>query len=343
MEQSSKKKSLKPIILAVVLLVGGYFGFKKIQFSVTHETTDNAQIETQILPVLPRVSGYIKSLNIKDFDSVSKGQLLAEIDDAELQAQLDELKAGMQQANTEVVNAEATLQNAIATLSVSKGNVTLSEVRKKKAEDDQRRDQQLLNDGAITRKQADDTRFNLETTEQQLTNSKTEYTAAQTRIAILKAGVQRAKDAVAVMQAKIAQVELKLSYTKILAPMSGKIGRKTISEGQFVQAGAPIFSIVNDSTFWVVANFKENQVEALTPGKKVELRVDAYPDQKITGTVASLSEATGAKFALLPPDNSSGNFVKVTQRVPIKIWIDNDKQYRDVLRAGMSVFVVAEK
>jgi membrane fusion protein (multidrug efflux system) len=343
METNKKKLPLKPIILTAVLLVGGYFGFKKIQFSVTHETTDNAQIETQIVPVLPRVSGYIKSLNIKDFDSVGKGQLLAEIDDAELQAQLDELKAAMQQASTEVVNAQATLQNAIATLSVSKGNITLSEVRRKKAEDDQHRDQQLLNDGAITRKQADDSHFNLETAQQQLTNSKSEYTSAQTRIAILNAGVQRAKDAVAVMQTKIAQVELKLSYTKILAPMGGKIGRKTISEGQYVQAGAPLFSIVNDSTFWVVANFKENQVEALTPGKKVELRVDAYPNLKITGTVASLSEATGAKFALLPPDNSSGNFVKVTQRVPIKIWIDNDKQYRDLLRAGMSVFVVAEK
>lgn len=343
MEQNSKKKSLKPIILIAVLLVGGYFGFKKIQFSVTHETTDNAQIETQILPVLPRVAGYIKTLNIKDYDSVSKGQLLVEIDDAELQAQLEEAKAALQQANTEVVNAQATLQNAISTLNVSKGNVTLGEMRFEKAESDNHRDQQLLNDGAVTRKQADDSRFNSTTAKQQLLNAKSEYSAAQSRIAILKAGVQRANDAVAVMRAKIAQIELKISYTKVFAPMGGKIGRKTVSEGQYVQAGAPIFSIVNDSTFWVVANFKENQVAALTPGKKVELRVDAYPDLKITGTVASLSEATGAKFAMLPPDNASGNFVKVTQRVPIKIWIDNDKQYRDLFRAGMSVFVVAEK
>ena len=103
------------------------------------------------------------------------------------------------------------------------------------------------------------------------------------------------------------------------------------------------FSVVNDSTFWIVANFKESQLEALTPGKKVDVRIEAYPDLKATGTIASLSEATGAKFALLPPDNSSGNFVKVTQRIPIKIWIDDVQKYHDMLRAGMSVFIVAEK
>jgi len=112
---------------------------------------------------------------------------------------------------------------------------------------------------------------------------------------------------------------------------------------QFIQAGTPMFSVVNDSTFWIVANFKESQLQALIPGKKVDVRIEAYPDLTVTGTIASLSEATGAKFALLPPDNSSGNFVKVTQRIPIKIWIDDVQKYHDMLRAGMSVFIVAEK
>ena len=295
------------------------------------------------MPVLPRVSGYVKTIGIRDYDSVKKDQLVVELDDAELQAQLVEAEADLQQAKTEILNAEATLQNAISTLAVSKGNVTLADMRKKKSSDDQLRDQQLLADGAITRKQADDSKFMLESTEQQLAISKNEYTAAQSRIAILKANVQKANDAVKIKEAKIAQLQLKLSYTKIYAPLSGKIGKKNVSEGQFVQAGTPLFSVVNDSTFWIVANFKENQVESLTPGKKVEIRIDAFEDAKITGTIASLSEATGAKFALLPPDNSSGNFVKVTQRIPIKIWIDNIQQYHDMLRAGMSVYIVAEK
>lgn len=343
MDASKKKFPVKQILIITVLLIAGYFGFKKIYFSVTHESTDNAQVETQIVPVLPRVSGYVKAVNIRDFDSVKQGQLIVELDDAELQAQMVEAEADVQQAKTEVINAEATLQNAVSTLAVNKANITLNELRKRKADDNQQRDQRLLNDGAITKKQSDDSKFIVESTQQQLIISKSEYTAAQSRIAILKANIQKANDAVRIKQSKIGQLQLKISYTKIYSPLSGKIGKKNISEGQFIQAGTPMFSVVNDSTFWIVANFKESQLEALIPGKKVDVRIEAYPDLTVTGTIASLSEATGAKFALLPPDNSSGNFVKVTQRIPIKIWIDDVQKYHDMLRAGMSVFIVAEK
>jgi membrane fusion protein (multidrug efflux system) len=343
MDASKKKFPVKQIVIITVLLIAGYFGFKKIYFSVTHESTDNAQVETQIVPVLPRVSGYVKAVNVKDFDSVKQGQLIVELDDAELQSQMVEAEADVQQAKTEVINAEATLQNAVSTLAVNKANITLNELRKRKADDDLQRDQRLLNDGAITKKQSDDSKFMVESTQQQLIISKNEYTAAQSRIAILKANIQKANDAVRIKEAKIGQLQLKISYTKIFAPLSGKIGKKNISEGQFIQAGTPMFSVVNDSTFWIVANFKESQLEYLIPGKKVDVRIEAYPDLTVTGTIASLSEATGAKFALLPPDNSSGNFVKVTQRIPIKIWIDDVQKYHDMLRAGMSVFIVAEK
>lgn len=343
MEATRKKIPVKQIVIITALLIGGYFGFKKIYFSLTHETTDNAQIETQIIPVLPRVSGYVKTISLRDFDSVKQGQLIVELDDAELQAQMIEAEADLQQAKTEIVNAQATLQNAVSTLTINKGNISLNEVRKKKSDDDQQRDQKLLADGAITKKQADDSKFNAETTAQLLAISKNEYTAAQSKIAILKANVQKAYDAVKIKEARIGQIQLKISFTKIYAPISGKIGKKNISEGQFIQAGTPLFSIVNDSTFWIVANFKESQLQSLIPGKKVDIRIDAYADEKVTGTIASLSEATGAKFALLPPDNSSGNFVKVTQRIPIKIWIDDVQKYHEMLRAGMSVFIVAEK
>jgi membrane fusion protein (multidrug efflux system) len=338
-----KRLNIKTVVIGLALLTGAYFGIKKIQFSLTHETTDNAQVETQIIPVLPRVSGYLKMVAIKDFDSVAKGQLLAVIDDAELQAQRNEALASLQQAKSDVLNAEAALQNALSTLAVSKGNVTLNELKKKKADADVARDQKLLEGSALTKKQFDDSRFNAETADQQLLNARSEYAAAQSRIAILRSSVQKSKDGIAVIEARIAQFDLKLTYTSIFAPSSGRIGKKNVSEGQLVQAGTPLCSIVNDSTYWIVANFKESQIASLRPGKKVDIRVDAYPDLRIKGTVASLSEATGAKFAMLPPDNASGNFVKVTQRVPIKIWIDDLDQYRSLLRAGMSTFIVAEK
>jgi membrane fusion protein (multidrug efflux system) len=337
-----KKSPVKITLLVLVLLVAAYFGYKKIHFVLTHETTDNAQVETQITPVLPRVAGYVKSIAVKDYDSVKTGQLVVELDDAELQTQLLEMEADFRQAEVDVINAKAALNNAIVSLRVNKGGIDLSQMRRKKAEDDLKRDQGLYADQAITRKQLDDSRFNLETAAQQLENSKTDLTAAQSRIAVLQAGVAKATAGLDVKKAKIEQTRLKLSYTKIYAPQAGRIGKKNVSEGQYVQAGTPLFSIVNDTTYWVIANFKENQLKKLYPGKEVDIEIDAFPDLKIKGEIESLSEATGAKFSLLPPDNASGNFVKVTQRVPVKIRITDINQYRNMLRAGLSVFVSAE-
>ncbi|MDE3253996.1 MAG: HlyD family secretion protein, partial [Bacteroidota bacterium] len=193
-----------------------------------------------------------------------------------------------------------------------------------------------------TKKQLDDSRFALSTSTQQLENSKTDLTAAESRIAVLQAGVLKAEAGLDIKKAKIEQTKLKISYTKIFAPQAGKIGKKNVSEGQFVQAGTPLFSIVNDTTYWVVANFKENQLKKLYPGKEVDLEIDAFPGVSFKGRIESLSEATGAKFSLLPPDNASGNFVKVTQRVPVKIVFTDIEKYKSRLRAGLSVYVVAE-
>ncbi|NCI46983.1 HlyD family secretion protein [Sediminibacterium soli] len=337
-----KKSPVRTIVLVLVLLVAGYFGYQKIAFAVNHETTDNAQVETQITPVLPRVAGFVKTLNVKDYDSVKAGQLVVELDDAELQTQLQEMEADYRQAEVDVINAKAALNNAVVTLRVNKGNIDLNQMRMQKAEDDLKRDQNLFNDQAITRKQLDDSKFVLQTAAQQVDNSKTDLTAAQSRIAVLQAGVSKAEAALGVKKAKIDETKLKLTYTKVFAPQAGKIGKKNVSEGQYVQAGTPLFSIVNDTTYWVVANFKENQLRKLHPGKEVDIEVDAYPDMKLKGRIESLSEATGAKFSLLPPDNASGNFVKVTQRVPVKIQIEDMGKYKSVLRAGLSVNVVAE-
>ncbi len=339
---TEKKSPLKIIILVLVFAVAGYFGYKKIHFILTHETTDNAQIETQITPVLPRVAGYVKSIAVKDYDSVKTGQLVVELDDAELQSQLAEMEADYRQAEVDVTNAKAAQNNAVVSLRVNKGNIDLTQMRKKKADDDLKRDQNLFNDQAITRKQLDDSKFNVESAIQQVENSKTDLVAAESRIAVLQAGVQKAAAGLDVKKAKIEETKLKLTYTKIFAPQAGKIGKKNVSEGQYVQAGTPLFSIVNDTTYWVIANFKENQLKKLYPGKEVDIEIDAFPDAKVKGIIESLSDATGAKFSLLPPDNASGNFVKVTQRVPVKIQIKDINKYRNMLRAGLSVFVSAE-
>ena len=339
-ENSTKKKSpLRLIILGIILIAGAIFGYTKISFALTHETTDNAQIETQIIPVLPRVSGYVKSIAVSDYDSVRTGELVVELDDEELQTQLAQMEADYQAAEADILNAKASLNSAVASTKVNKGAITLNEVKLQQAQEDYERNQRLFADQAITKKQLDDSRYALEAAKQQVNNSGSDYTAANSRIAISQAAIQKAEAALAVKKAAIEQQKLKISYTKIYAPQEGKLGKKNITVGQYVQAGTPLFSIVNDSTYWIVANFKETQIKKFHPGAPVNIELDAYPDVNLTGTIESLSEATGAKFSLLPPDNASGNFVKVTQRVPVKIAINNIDKYRNYLRAGLSAYI----
>jgi membrane fusion protein (multidrug efflux system) len=345
MEEQKKKKqaNIRKVVISTLLVVALYFGGKKVVFSITHETTDNAQIETSIVPVLTRIAGYVKNISIKDYDSVGQNQLVAEIDDAELQMQLEEQKADLQQSLADVSNAQAQLENGILALKNNKGLIDLKTIKQKKSNNDLTRDQNLYKEQAITRKQLEETEFQLSSSNQELSNAQTELATANNRIAVLRQNVNRAMALIDMKKTKIKETELKLSYTKIITPSAGKIGKKNINIGQFVQAGTPLFSIVNDSSYWIVANFKESQLESLQEGKKVNIRLDAFPDLTIEGTILSLSDATGAKFSLLPPDNSSGNFIKVTQRIPVKIAINNQAAFKNKLRAGMSVFITVDK
>jgi len=339
--QQSKKFPVKIIVIGIVLLIAIIYGSKKVSYALSHETTDNAQIETQITPVLVRVSGYVKTLAVQDYDSVKSNQLLVELDDAELQSQLAEMEADYVQTEADITNANASLQNAIVSLSVNKGNIEVSNVKLQQALTEYNRNKNLFAEQAITEKQLDDSKYNYQSAQKMLDNTKNDLSSAQSKIAVLESMVKKNEATLKLKKTKTDEVKLKISYTKIYAPSSGKIGKKNITAGQFVQAGSPLFSIVNDSSYWVTANFKENQLKNLTAGKVVDIEIDAFPDEKITGIIESVSEATGAKFAMLPPDNSSGNFVKVTQRVPIKIKIQNIEKYKPYLRAGLSVFVSA--
>ena len=337
--EKQKKSPVRYVIIGIILIAAGIYGWKKISYAITHESTDDAQVETQISPVLPRVSGYVKMIDVKDYDSVKAGQLLVELDDAELQAQLLQMQADYESAKADILNAQAALKNAHIGLNTNRGDISLSAIKIQQAEEDYQRNQNLFNDQAITKKQLDDSKFNLDQAKQQSENNESVLSTAQSHIAVLEAGLQKAQAGLNTKAAAIQQQQLKISYTKIFAPQSGKLGKLNITAGQYVQAGTPLFSIVNDTTYWVVANFKETQIRKFYPGMPVKISLDAYPDSSLSGNIASLSEATGARFSVLPPDNASGNFVKVTQRIPVKVSIDNLEQYRNILRAGLSADV----
>ncbi len=338
-EQSSLRKMLPRVILVVVLGVGAWFGFSAYQHAQTHEETDNAQIESYLVPVLPRISGYVKSVNVNDYDKVEKGQLLLEIDSDEYQLQLAEMEATYRQMETDVENAKASLRNAELTIKAQESNLKATALRRDKSKSDAERDARLLADKAITRKQSDDSRNASDVLEQQYVAGQADILASRSRLDVLRSALHKAEASLDVQKSRIDQQKLKLTYSKVYATSSGRIGRKSVEPGQYVQNGQTLMTVVQDSTLWVVANFKETQVEHLRMGAEAIVTADAFPDQPMKGKIVSFSEATGAKFSLLPPDNASGNFVKVTQKIPVKIEIEDLPKYRQLLRAGMNVEV----
>jgi len=338
--QPSRKK-FKPIyvILPLVIIIGGYFAFKKISHALNYESTDNAQIESNALPVLSRIAGYTDSVYIVDYQEVKAGQLLLTIDDREYSIALAQAEADLLQAEADLAAARAGLRDVGASEQVAAANSDVLRTRLEKAESDYQRDQALFNDGSITKKQLEDSRSIAETARRQLFAGNTQITQANVQTSSAAAQIQKAQALIATRKAAIEQAKLKLSYAKITAPISGRIGRKAIDAGQYVQPGQNLFTIVNNEDFWVVANFKETQMNDLHQGSEADIYVDSYPDVKIQGTIESFSEATGAKYSLLPPDNASGNFVKVTQRVPVKIKFQNTPELKKILKAGLSARV----
>ncbi len=334
-----KKKNKAIFILPIIIGAGLFFGIKSYIHSVNFESTDNAQIETNTLPIVSRVSGYIDSIGASDFGDIKVGQLLIKIDDSEYRLAVKQAEADLNSSLADLSSAQFNLVSNNANSNVVKANSDVQKSRLDKAKTDLQRDEALYKEGAITKKQIEDSRANYETTLKQLEANNQQIILANSQGSASNTLIEKAKASVELRQALLEQAKLKLTYTKIYSSINGKIGKRNLERGQFIQAGQNLMTVVNSDLFWVVANFKETQVKKLKVGKLVTIKIDGYSDKDITGKIESLSEATGARFSLLPPDNSSGNFVKVTQRIPVKISIDNIKDYQAILKAGMSVDV----
>lgn len=336
-----ERKGFKPIyvILPLVVIVGGYFAYTKIQHAVNYESTDNAQIQSNAVPVLSRVAGYIDSVAVSDYSEVKQRQLVVKLDERELQLAVSQAQADLLQAQADLATARASLSTVGSSENVAAANAAVLQTRLQKAQQDLRRDEALYADGAITGKQLDDSRSNLETARRQLYAGNQQTTQASTQTGTATAQIQRAQATIETRKAALEKARLQLTYASIYAPAAGRIGKTSLQPGQFIQPGQPLFTIVNNEQFWLIANFKETQLKYLKLGQPVEITIDGYPDRKITGKITSFSEATGAATSLLPPDNASGNYIKVTQRVPVKIDFDNAAQIKDILKSGLSANV----
>lgn len=309
-------------VLALLIVAGAFYGWDWYSFAQSHESTDNAQVEGSISPVIPRVDGYVQEIYVEDNEPVKKGDLLVSLDKSNFEL-------GVRQAKASLQGAEAAHEDAKARLSSARAQVDQAEVRLEQARSDFNRQKRLMDESSTTRQQFDNARYAVESAE-------AEYKVVQRQVNVAEVNVQQVQAQIDQAESALEDAQLKLSYTELRAPISGVVSSKNIESGQYLRPGQQVMAITNDEDVWVVANFKEGQIGQIKKGESVDIEVDAYPDKVFKGKVQSIAGATGSKFALLPPDNASGNFVKVEQRIPVKIVFTDPQDPTTPLKPGMN-------
>jgi len=342
MKRGRARKIVTLVVLGLLVTAGAVLGFRTYTFYAHHATTDDAQIEGNIDPVLPRVSGYVREVLAAENQPVRAGDVLLRIDPADLQAKVDQERASLANAEAAVSVAHASVSSARAAVARARADVAAADTRRQQAAADLERYQLLWNKEEVSHQQYDAARASADASRSSAEASRASVAAAEAQLEAAERQIGAAEAQVAQHRAALQAAELQLSYATILAPASGVVSKKGVEVGQLVQAGQPLLAIVQGHDAWVVANFKETQLAGMTPGRPVEIEVDAYPGVTFHGKVESLAAATGAKFSLLPPDNATGNFTKVVQRVPVKIVLTDPPHAERPLRVGMNVTVVVD-
>ena len=331
--------ALKRVALALAAGVAGAAAVDLIYDYLTVgrylESTDDAYVKADSTIIAPKVSGYVAEVLVADNETVKAGQALARIDDRDFQTALRQAKADVAAAEAAVRNLDSQIELQQPLIQQQAAEVEAAEANLKFAEEERSRYDGLMKSGSGTIQRAQQTDAALRAQTAQTVQSRSGLVAANKKIEVLTS--QRAQ---AVAQADRAraieqQAELNVSYTKIVAPVEGTVGARSLRVGQFVQAGTQLMAVVPLQAVYVVANFKETQLTHVRAGQPVEIKIDSFHATKLKGHVDSLSPASGLEFALLPPDNATGNFTKIVQRVPVKIVID-DRRLTGLLRPGMS-------
>lgn len=307
------------------------------------ETSNDAQIEQYISPVNLRASGYIRKIYFTEHQEVRKGDTLLVLDDREYKIRVMEAEAALKDAQAGATVIGATLQTTQTTASVYDASISEIEIRLAKLEKDRQRYENLVKRNAATPILLEQIETEYEATHKKLEAVKRQRKAALSGVNEVSHRRESTEAAIQRATAALEMAKLNLSYTVVVAPCDGKLGRRALEEGQFISAGQTITYILPDTQKWIVANYKETQIENLHLGQEVTITVDAISDREFTGTVTAISGATGSKYSLVPTDNSAGNFVKIQQRIPVRIDFTNlSKEDNGKLAAGMMVVVKAK-
>lgn len=353
MEQKKKTNKKFIVIISVLVTIGVIYGGYKIIHSLSHEETDDAQIQANMNPIIPHVGGFIEKVYVTDNQKVKKGDTLFVIDNKDYLVKLEQAEAQLAAAKSSVSVSEASIGSykantatAAAQVSSAASNIETAKTKLWRATNDFERYENLYKNHSITAQQYEQALAAKQEAEQQVkmlesqqkaTQSQQNAAAQQTHISEQQVSVAEAN--VKSAQAQVDAAKLNVNYTIVTAPIDGQLSNVSLQVGQFVQAGQSLFYLVNTSEKWVVANFKETQLEKMEIGQKVIITADAYPGEEFEAEVSAFSPATGARFSLLPPDNATGNFVKTIQRLPVKIDFtkNNDSEKLQKLRSGMNV------
>ncbi|MBB2830819.1 UNVERIFIED_ORG: membrane fusion protein (multidrug efflux system) [Rhizobium esperanzae] len=338
--EKTGRRMLKRAVIAAALFAGaafaGDFGYRYWTVGRFIESTDDAYVKADYTTVAPKVAGYIKQVLVNDNDVVKSGQVLARIDDRDFQAALSQARADVKAAEAAITNIDAQIALQQSVIEQAKATIDASQASLDFAVSDAARSARLITNGAGTQSRAEQTQSARDQAAAAVERDRAALVAAENKVPVLRtereqAAAQRDRAAAAARQA-----ELNLSYTDIVAAVDGTVGARSIRVGQYVTSGTQLMAVVPLHAVYVVANFKETQLTYVRPGQSVEIKVDSFPDIAIKGHVDSVSPASGLEFSLLPPDNATGNFTKIVQRIPVKIVID-DEALSGLLRSGMSV------
>jgi membrane fusion protein (multidrug efflux system) len=331
------KRSLFAATAILVVAGAGYFGQQYWTVGRFFVSTDDAYVKADSSAVAPKVSGYLKTVLVSDNQRVKAGQVVALIDDADYATALEQAKADVAAAKATIEAKKAALDTQQQVIAAASASVDIDRANETFAEQNNKRYAKLAVDKIAPVQTAELASSSLAANRATTARDTATLEGAKKQVVLLQAEVAQAEAALSRSIALQHQAELNLSYTKVLAPIDGVIGNRTLRTGQYVQAGTQLLTIVPTQDAYIIANFKETQLTNVRPGQAVDVEIDTFPGQVYHGHVDSIAPASGQEFALLPPDNATGNFTKVVQRIPVRIVLDPNPATTGLLRPGMSV------
>ena len=324
---------------SVFALAGAaYFGWDYWTVGRFQVSTDDAYVKADSTAVAPKVSGYIAEVLVGDNEPVTAGQILAKIDDRDYRVALDQARADLEAAKAAVTTKFAALTAQRSVIDAAQATIAVDQATLTFAEQDDKRYAQLASNGYGSVQNAQQAASRLAAGRAAVARDTASLQNATSQLEVLKAELAQAQATVSRDEALRSQAELNLSYTTIHSPVDGVVGNRTLRVGQYVQAGTQLMAVVPLAAAYIVANYKETQLTDVRPGQPVAISVDTFPGITFNGHVDSIAPASGQEFALLPPDNATGNFTKVVQRIPVKIVLDPASAFPGELRPGMSVY-----